>query len=956
MEPSEDSGKYLEDGFDANTLKVSTLRNLLVKHKVEYPSNAKKPELLEIFDKKITRKAGKLRKESSRAKKVKADGRGIQVVKEDEIPESKTKTKNKGRNNKNRMAKFQENDSAGQKTSGVKRKLEDVVETSEEAKSESKKEGKAVAAGQKKRVINAANKDINDMSSGDSDRSTEASNAGQQDKQQQQPRKKKKKVATMGSPTLDRESNFSSDNPFQSGSRPATPDRRKRKAATQAGGAKSPMTPMSALRKSQVSEVSFRVALPKTASESGDVEMQEPGEEAAEPEQEPEVEPKKAVGAEPQATEESEPVVEAEPEKLPEPAVITRKISHAGPPRFVLAAVDSQQAFEPAVHSPQRFSMTPDGLRQLAAAQGDNQQRLEQLFPPAASPVTLLRPTRRAPSSSELPPVAPSIPVASTSADVDEIQTLQRRRVATLRQHVESETRGQHSRRSSIASIADSVGEARGIPAVPASAVAETRGSTKPQRNHVPKRTSFMRRLALCALLGMAAFGWRTHEQFRTGFGNTRAGEAHLPAPAGHPLVEPSAVDFATAPMADRVRYLLQVARARYVQPRALGCPEHATCVPYVGIPAEAAAQEALDVAARDQWVVNADGQDVAVVKCDSGHVVRFPGLSSWAVPMVPECVRDLSTAHRVRQLADAMASVCGERRGQAQCEQSLYELARECLSRVPEPSSKEAADEADEVERLGVSVTELRQLMEARRAPHLSAEEFDTVFRLAVDELMNKSDDVAGFVLEFEDDEGAETSETTYLVSRKPSYPVLCRLRRLALGVLLGHVRGVLASVGLGVVFMVGWRRYLGYRAEIRAADTLVLSAFDRLKRQARRHYVDPALSPSPAIPSLQLRDLLLLSSGSSASTPVDSETGGPVGYYDPRARASVWERVRCVVERNANVRCRTTAVRGEPMRVWEWIGPLDDDADEEPAPFASPFSSPQRLSSPYPSNIVPL
>ncbi|KAJ2601721.1 hypothetical protein H4R99_002914 [Coemansia sp. RSA 1722] len=952
MEPSEDSGKYLEDGFDANTLKVSTLRNLLVKHKVEYPSNAKKPELLEIFDKKITRKAGKLRKESSRAKKAKADGRGIQVVQEDEIPgEPKTKTKSKGRNSKNRMAKFQESDSAGQKrTGGVKRKLEDVVETSEEAKSESKKEGKAVAAGQKKRVINAANRDINDMSSGDSDRSTEASNAGQQDKQQQQqqqPRKKKKKVATMGSPTLDRESNFSSDNPFQSGSRPTTPDRRKRKAATHAGGAKSPMTPMSALRKSQVSEVSFRVALPKTASESGDVEMQEP-----------EAEPKRAVEAEPQATE------EAEPENSPEPAVITRKISHAGPPRFDLAAADSQQAFEPAVHSPQRFSMTPDGLRQLAAAQGDNQQRLEQLFPPAASPVTLLRPTRRAPSSSELPPVAPSIPVASAasasaSADVDEIQTLQRRRVATLRQHAESETRGQHSRRSSIASIADSVGEARGIPAVPAAAaVAETRESKKkPQRGHAPKRTSFMRRLALCALLGMAAFGWRTHEQFRTGFGNTRAGDAHLPAPAGHPLVEPSAADFATAPMADRVRYLLQVARARYVQPRALGCPEHATCAPYVGIPAEAATQEAVDVAARDRWVVNADGQDVAVVKCDAGHVVRFPGLSSWAAPMVPECVRDLSTEHRVRQLADAMASVCGERRGQAQCEQSLYELARECLSRAPEPSSKEAADEADEVERLGVSVAELRQLMEARRAPHLSAEEFDTVFRLAVDELMNKSDDVAGFVLEFEDDEGAETSETTYLVSRRPAYPVLCRLRRLALGVLLGHVRGVLASVGLGVVFMVGWRRYLGYRAEIRAADTLVLSAFDRLKRQARRHYVDPALSPSPAIPSLQLRDLLLLSSGSSASTPVDNEAGGgPVGYYDPRARASVWERVRCVVERNANVRCRTTAVRGEPMRVWEWIGPLDDDADEDPAPFASPFSSPQRLSSPYPSSIVPL
>ncbi|KAJ1935056.1 inner nuclear membrane protein enriched at telomere/subtelomere region, partial [Kickxella alabastrina] len=130
---------------------------------------------------------------------------------------------------------------------------------------------------------------------------------------------------------------------------------------------------------------------------------------------------------------------------------------------------------------------------------------------------------------------------------------------------------------------------------------------------------------------------------------------------------------------------------------------------------------------------------------------------------------------------------------------------------------------------------------------------------------------------------------------------------------------------------------------------------------RQARRHYLDPALSPSPAIPSLQLRDLLLLSSGSpppssngdrlaepsaqqsrSRSRHRESLVASPVAYYDPRARASVWERVRRVVERNANVRCRTTAVRGEPMRVWEWIGPLEEEDDDDL--FNSPFSSPQR------------
>ncbi|KAI8319884.1 hypothetical protein GQ54DRAFT_292159 [Martensiomyces pterosporus] len=167
-----------------------------------------------------------------------------------------------------------------------------------------------------------------------------------------------------------------------------------------------------------------------------------------------------------------------------------------------------------------------------------------------------------------------------------------------------------------------------------------------------------------------------------------------------------------------------------------------------------------------------------------------------------------------------------------------------------------------------------------------------------------------------------------------------------------------------LSVVGFVASRRYAAHRAELRAADALVVSALERLKRQARRHYLDPALSPSPAIPSLQLRDLLLLSSATPTATPPAASPLGSssdaslealslahsgAAYYDPRARNNVWERVRKVVERNANVRCRTTAVRGEPMRVWEWIGPLDhDDNDDVFSPFASPLSSPQRLSSP--------
>lgn len=35
------------------------------------------------------------------------------------------------------------------------------------------------------------------------------------------------------------------------------------------------------------------------------------------------------------------------------------------------------------------------------------------------------------------------------------------------------------------------------------------------------------------------------------------------------------------------------------------------------------------------------------------------------------------------------------------------------------------------------------------------------------------------------------------------------------------------------------------------------------------------------------------------------------------------VWEKVQKIVESNGNVRSKQTDIRGEIMKVWEWIGP---------------------------------
>ncbi|KAL9065988.1 MAG: hypothetical protein Q9157_007292 [Trypethelium eluteriae] len=68
---------YLAPDFDPNTLTVPRLRSILVHHNVEYPSSAKKSQLIEIFNRNVVPQAGKILREQSR---VKRSSKGIEDV------------------------------------------------------------------------------------------------------------------------------------------------------------------------------------------------------------------------------------------------------------------------------------------------------------------------------------------------------------------------------------------------------------------------------------------------------------------------------------------------------------------------------------------------------------------------------------------------------------------------------------------------------------------------------------------------------------------------------------------------------------------------------------------------------------------------------------------------------------------------------------------------------------
>jgi hypothetical protein len=69
-----DDLQYLQPGFDPNSLTIPKLRNVLVTHDITYPSNAKKPQLVQLFIDEVLPQAKKL---LAARKRIKPSSRGI---------------------------------------------------------------------------------------------------------------------------------------------------------------------------------------------------------------------------------------------------------------------------------------------------------------------------------------------------------------------------------------------------------------------------------------------------------------------------------------------------------------------------------------------------------------------------------------------------------------------------------------------------------------------------------------------------------------------------------------------------------------------------------------------------------------------------------------------------------------------------------------------------------------
>ena len=85
-----DSLDYLQKGFDPSSLTVPRLRSILVAHNIPYPSSAKKPQLIEIFTENVLPQSRRILSERARARRTSkgitdADSQDSTVVADEEL-------------------------------------------------------------------------------------------------------------------------------------------------------------------------------------------------------------------------------------------------------------------------------------------------------------------------------------------------------------------------------------------------------------------------------------------------------------------------------------------------------------------------------------------------------------------------------------------------------------------------------------------------------------------------------------------------------------------------------------------------------------------------------------------------------------------------------------------------------------------------------------------------------
>ena len=213
---SDDELEYLSPGFDPSTLTVPRIRSILVAHDIQYPSSAKKSQLIDIFNDQLVPRSRKILAARSRTKRT---SKGIT-----DMPSSQEGTVNGDDDGARAMPPPPVPEPS-------RRRSRKSALTSPEGNAEDVRTARQSIGGRQSSTKHPRSSDSEDLSAVDGTRPL----VRKPRRSEAIPRVKvEEPVETSARPPLG-ESAFSDDNPFQRGSSPLGPGELRRKSAGVSG-------------------------------------------------------------------------------------------------------------------------------------------------------------------------------------------------------------------------------------------------------------------------------------------------------------------------------------------------------------------------------------------------------------------------------------------------------------------------------------------------------------------------------------------------------------------------------------------------------------------------------------------------------------------------------------------------------------------------------------------------
>ncbi|ODV64998.1 hypothetical protein HYPBUDRAFT_115340, partial [Hyphopichia burtonii NRRL Y-1933] len=216
-----------------------------------------------------------------------------------------------------------------------------------------------------------------------------------------------------------------------------------------------------------------------------------------------------------------------------------------------------------------------------------------------------------------------------------------------------------------------------------------------------------------------------------------------------------------------------------------------------------------------------------------------------------------------------------------------------------------------------GLEVNELHDLLLSMKAPYITTEEFEELWQRSLIELEKEPEIIVrqtGYTINniqttnnTNHTRNEEEGENKILRSTSLSHISLqCRFSNTIIGSMIEYKEIFIGLILINIIIFSIKTKYERYQLKKEKIETLYRETLKKLQKQRK---LSKSSTELPGyISSIQLRDLILSNES------------------NLKNKLEIWKKIISKIELNTNVKSETIEHFGEVMKVWEWIGELDN------------------------------